>query len=100
MSKSHKHFSSIFFLLLLIIDLGHSQTLDSKVNQNDQNSQTSISLQLKWKHQFQFAGYYAAKFKGFYAEEGLDVSIYEGNRQEDPIKNVLSGKVDFGFLWN
>ena len=32
-----------------------------------------VTLQLKWFHQFQFAGYYAAKEKGFYAAEGLDV---------------------------
>ena len=28
-----------------------------------------VTLQLRWFHQFQFAGYYAAKEKGFYAEE-------------------------------
>ena len=27
-----------------------------------------VSIQLKWFHQFQFAGYYAAKEKGFYAD--------------------------------
>ena len=32
-----------------------------------------VSLQLKWFHQFQFAGYYAAKAQGYYAEEGLEV---------------------------
>ena len=37
-----------------------------------------VSLQLKWKHQFQFAGYYAAVEKGFYRENGLDVVIREG----------------------
>ena len=25
-----------------------------------------VTLQLKWHHQFQFAGYYAAQLKGFY----------------------------------
>jgi ABC-type nitrate/sulfonate/bicarbonate transport system substrate-binding protein len=32
-----------------------------------------VTLQLKWLHQFQFAGYYAALEKGFYREAGLDV---------------------------
>ncbi len=36
-----------------------------------------VKLYLKWKHQFQFAGYYAAVEKGFYKEEGLDVDIIE-----------------------
>src|SRR6266852_2665199 len=37
-----------------------------------------VSLQPKWKHQFQFAGYYAAVEKGFYRENGLEVEIREG----------------------
>ncbi|HXS29804.1 MAG TPA: ABC transporter substrate-binding protein, partial [Steroidobacteraceae bacterium] len=36
------------------------------------------TLQLKWHHQFQFAGYYAAVEKGFYREAGLDVTIVPG----------------------
>jgi ABC-type nitrate/sulfonate/bicarbonate transport system substrate-binding protein len=34
-----------------------------------------VSLQLKWLHQFQFAGYYVALEKGFYRDAGLDVEI-------------------------
>ena len=30
-----------------------------------------VSLELRWFHQFQFAGYYAALEKGFYREAGL-----------------------------
>ena len=36
-----------------------------------------VRLQLKWFHQFQFAGYYAAIEQGYYAEEGLDVELIE-----------------------
>ncbi|MBM3203591.1 hypothetical protein FJZ55_06785, partial [Candidatus Woesearchaeota archaeon] len=36
-----------------------------------------VRLQLKWMHSFQFAGYYAAREKGFYAEENLDVNLIE-----------------------
>ena len=43
-----------------------------------------VDLQLRWHHQFQFAGYYAALEKGFYKEEGLDVRIHAGDRQHDP----------------
>ena len=32
-----------------------------------------ISLQLVWKHQFEFAGFYAAIEKGFYRSQGLEV---------------------------
>lgn len=36
-----------------------------------------VTLQLKWKHQFQFAGYYAALEQGFYREAGLAVRILQ-----------------------
>ncbi|MBL6985514.1 MAG: diguanylate cyclase [Methylobacter sp.] len=55
-----------------------------------------VTLQLKWKHQFQFAGYYAAKEKGFYREAGLDVTIVEASPALDPAREVLAGRAQFG----
>src|SRR5215831_8747182 len=55
-----------------------------------------VSLQLKWKHQFQFAGYYAAVEKGFYREHGLDVSVREGGPGIDAGLEVAKGAADFG----
>ena len=55
-----------------------------------------VSLQLKWKHQFQFAGYYAAVEKGFYRDNGLDVSVREGGPDIDAGLEVAKGAVDFG----
>jgi len=56
----------------------------------------SVSLQLKWKHQFQFAGHYAALEQGFYRDAGLDVTIREGGPDIDVAEAVASGKADFG----
>ncbi len=56
---------------------------------------TSVSLQLLWKHQFQFAGYYIAREKGYYADEGLDVTIHEFSPDTDLVGDVLSGKRQF-----
>lgn len=56
----------------------------------------TVHLQLKWKHQFQFAGYYAAFVKGYYKNAGLDVVIHEANYDEDPIEAVISGKAEYG----
>ena len=56
----------------------------------------AVSLQLKWKHQFQFAGYYQALEQGFYRDAGLDVSIREGGPGIDVAQTVASGKSDFG----
>src|SRR5712672_3599453 len=56
----------------------------------------AVSLQLKWKHQFQFAGYYQALEQGFYRDAGLDVTIREGGPGIDVAETVASGKADFG----
>jgi len=55
-----------------------------------------VSLQLLWKHQFQFAGYYAAQEKGFYREVGLNVTFREANPDEDSVESVINGKSEFG----
>ncbi|MFT5699410.1 MAG: PAS domain S-box-containing protein [Desulforhopalus sp.] len=57
-----------------------------------------VTLQLKWFHQFQFAGYYAALHQGFYHEEGLDVTIKPGGPNIHVDAEVLSGRADFGVL--
>jgi len=54
------------------------------------------TLQLKWTHAFQFAGYYAAAEQGYYREAGLDVRIEEALPGVDPVNAVLAGKADFG----
>jgi class 3 adenylate cyclase/ABC-type nitrate/sulfonate/bicarbonate transport system substrate-binding protein len=56
----------------------------------------SVSMQLKWKHQFQFAGYYQALEQGFYRDAGLDVTIREGGPGIDVAEAVAGGKADFG----
>ena len=56
----------------------------------------AVSLQLKSKHQFQFAGYYQALTQGFYRDADLDVSIREGGPGIDVSEAVADGKADFG----
>ena len=56
----------------------------------------TVRLQLKWFHQFQFAGYYAAIEKGFYAEEGLNVEIKERILEKNFVKQVVMGEAEYG----
>jgi|GEM_PF-1704344 len=56
----------------------------------------AVRLQLKWLHQFQFAGYYAALEKGYYREAGIDVTIVEGGPQLSALDEVLAGRAEFG----
>ena len=55
----------------------------------------TVTLQLKWKHQFQFAGYYAAIKKGYYLEEGLDVILKEGTPGGNEVEDVVRGRANF-----
>ena len=55
-----------------------------------------MTLQLKWVTQAQFAGYYAALEKGYYEEEGLDVTIKAGGPDITPEQVVTSGGAEFG----
>ncbi len=54
------------------------------------------TLQLQWVAQAQFAGYYVALDKGWYREEGIDLTINPGGADIVPIDQVVSGKSDFG----
>lgn len=55
-----------------------------------------VALQLKWKHQFQFAGYYAAQEKGYYRDAGMEVELREAGPETDPVGEVLGGRAQFG----
>jgi PAS domain S-box-containing protein len=55
-----------------------------------------VSVQLIWKHQFEFAAFYAAKQQGYYRDAGLDVTIREGGPGVDAVKEVTAGRADFG----
>jgi len=55
-----------------------------------------ITLQLKWKHAFQFAGFYMAQEKGYYSEQGLHVTLLEGGPGKNPIDHVLAAEGNYG----
>ncbi len=78
-----KRIRTIFILIILL-----SHTLFAK-------ELKKVTLQLSWLDQFQFAGYYMAKQKGFYEELGLDVEIKPFLFGIDIPKDVNDGKIDF-----
>ncbi len=59
----------------------------------------NITLQLKWVTQAQFAGYYVAKDKGFYEEEGLNVTIKPGGPDIAPAQVLAGGGADVIIDW-
>lgn len=62
-------------------------------------SDEEIVLQLHSEHEFQFAGYYAALWQGFYQDAGLDVDIRSAFTQDGrfmpPADELISGNADF-----
>ncbi len=58
-----------------------------------------VKLQLKWVTQAQFAGYYVAQAKGFYEEEGLNVTILPGGPDIAPVTLLQNGEVDVMVDW-
>ena len=58
-----------------------------------------VTLQLKWVTQAQFAGYYVAQDKGFYADEGLEVEIKPGGPDIAPAQVLAGGGADVVLDW-
>ena len=82
-----KSYLKLFLLLVSIVSIEF--TANSQQLKN-------VTLQLKWKHQFQFAGYYAAIEKGYYKDAGIDVKLLEAVEGQNPSDAVFNGKADFG----
>lgn len=57
------------------------------------NANQKVTLYLDWLNQFQFAGYYIAKEKGYYKDLGIDIEIKEFQGDYNSIiKNVVSNE--------
>ena len=57
-----------------------------------------VTLQLKWKHAFQFAGFYMALEKGYYKDAGFDVTINELPRDKSAVDMLVDGQVDYAVV--
>ncbi len=79
---------------LVAAGVGTSATSSAKTAKLDK-----VTVQLKWVTQAQFAGYYAAKEKGYYKQFGLDVNIKVGGPNITPEQVVAGGQAQFGLDW-
>lgn len=60
------------------------------------NNIEKVSVQFDWKYQFEFAGFIAAKEKGYYHDVGLDVELREYQDGLDIVSDVLGKKATYG----
>ncbi len=79
-------------LLLLIITLLTHPFATAK---GTERKLDTINVQLKWRHQFQFAGYYAAIEQGYYENIGLNVNLIERLPGPTPIDHLITGQVNY-----
>lgn len=84
----HNYKNLIKFLLLnfLIVSTLFAKNLEK------------VSIQFDWKNQFQFAGYYMAKEKGFYRDAGFDVEMKEWKDGINIANELLSKRVDYAVV--
>ncbi|WP_298398724.1 GGDEF domain-containing protein [uncultured Azonexus sp.] len=63
---------------------------------NTPDTPLKVRVQLKWFHQYQFAGFYAALEQGYFRRAGLDVELIEGHPEVDLARTVVDGGAEFG----
>jgi NitT/TauT family transport system substrate-binding protein len=84
---------------VLVAGCGGGGSKSSESENEGGGAKKKVTLQLKWVTQAQFAGYYAAKAKGYYDEEGLDVNLKVGGPSITPEQVVLGKQAEFGIDW-
>lgn len=92
---NYSNIVGLFRYCLLIVALCCSSFAAAEADKLISGSLEPIRFQLRWHHQFQFAGYYAAKEKGFYEDAGFDVTLVAGSPGLQPVTEVLAGRAQF-----
>ncbi len=82
-------------LCILLILFAGGTILTANAGSNGHSFQ-KVRLQLKWLHQFEFAGYYIAIEKGYYKEAGIEVELLEPQGDKSPVEIVTEGNAEFG----
>ena len=94
-SKWRRHLAWLGALAIVVAACGG----DEGVTTPECDETDEVRLQLQWFAQSQFAGYYVAQDKGFYADQCLDVTILEGAVEIVPQQVLATGGAEFGLAW-
>lgn len=55
-----------------------------------------VTVQLSWFHGVEYAGFYTAVDKGYYAEANIEVTLVAGGPETNPLDEVANGNAQFG----
>ncbi len=83
-------------LLIIILFCITSLTATALTQARTSNQLKEITIQLPWKHQFEFAGLYAAIEQGYFSEKGLNVELIEYQNSGNITDVVLNKQADYG----
>ncbi|MBP6469981.1 MAG: ABC transporter substrate-binding protein [Chloroflexi bacterium] len=81
---------SLLLIVFLMVNLA-ACAAESKTQQA-----IPVAIKLRWTHNAQFGGLYAADQEGYFAAEGVEATFLEGGPGTDPIAAVLDGEAQFG----
>lgn len=87
-----------FFIVIALL-VGSTGFADTLTPETKPEIKTRIRLQLLWQHQAQFAGFYVAQSRNYYAEQGLDVIFLPGGPNINPITEIQEGRADIAISW-
>ncbi len=86
-------------VLLVVATLAHAQETNEADETDEPVALDSLSVQLRWLPQTQFAGFYLAQSQGYYTELGLDVTLLPGSAELEPIDVLRRGQADVIVDW-
>jgi NitT/TauT family transport system substrate-binding protein len=100
---TRKHYMALGVALVVVIVVVVVVVLGLGGGDDKDKEKTQTSIQLSWEHTAEFAGFYEAVERKYYADENLEVRIDGGGFDEnenyiDSIQSVLDGKADFGVV--
>lgn len=84
----------VIFIALAVVVLGGVYFF----KQGFPGERADVVVDLKWKHQAQFAGMYVAREKGYYRQGGLNVEVREFNFESSPSENLINNEADFALM--
>ena len=97
MGKARSYFAGVLLLLSALFAIGcHRGSSGSATEPGSAAGLTRITLQADWYPQPEHGGFYTALVKGYYKDEGLDVTIQPGGPYLVVEQQVASGAAQFG----